>query len=68
MLELLAFKLIEFYQHKKPDKFKNVCRFEPSCSEFTKLAIGKYGLFSGINKGLKKIYRCRYPNGGIDYP
>jgi hypothetical protein len=68
MFNLLAIKLIDSYQHKKPECFTNVCRFEPSCSEYMKLAIKKYGLFSGINKGSKRIYRCRYPNGGIDYP
>lgn len=68
MFNLLAIKLIDLYQYKKPKHFTNVCRFEPSCSEYMKLAIKKYGLFSGINKGFKRIYRCRYPNGGIDNP
>jgi putative component of membrane protein insertase Oxa1/YidC/SpoIIIJ protein YidD len=31
-------------------------------------AIEKYGLIGGITRGLKRIYRCREPNGGIDIP
>jgi putative component of membrane protein insertase Oxa1/YidC/SpoIIIJ protein YidD len=32
------------------------------------LAIEKYGLIKGIIKGLKRIWKCKYPNGGLDYP
>jgi putative component of membrane protein insertase Oxa1/YidC/SpoIIIJ protein YidD len=32
------------------------------------LAIQKYGLIKGIKKGVRRIKRCHYPNGGIDYP
>lgn len=42
------------------------CRFTPTCSEYTRQAIQKYGLFRGVWLGLKRISRCR-PGGGCGY-
>jgi len=43
-----------------------MCRFTPTCSEYTRQAIEKYGFFRGIFMGLKRISRCR-PGGGCGY-
>ena len=40
------------------------CRFYPTCSEYTKQAILKYGLFKGSFMGLKRICKCHPLNGG----
>ncbi|MBR5904787.1 MAG: membrane protein insertion efficiency factor YidD [Alphaproteobacteria bacterium] len=45
---------------------KCACRFNPTCSEYTKQAIEKYGLFYGTYLGIKRICRCR-PGGGCGY-
>ena len=45
---------------------KCACRFSPTCSEYTRQAIEKYGLFRGCWLGLKRISRCR-PGGGCGY-
>ncbi|MDR0908316.1 MAG: membrane protein insertion efficiency factor YidD [Spirochaetaceae bacterium] len=66
--ENLVISLIRLYQSKAPAELRASCRFEPSCSNYMILAIQKYGTFSGIMKGLHRIIRCHYPNGGIDYP
>ncbi|MBO7052885.1 MAG: membrane protein insertion efficiency factor YidD [Alphaproteobacteria bacterium] len=42
------------------------CRFVPTCSEYTRQAIDKYGLIHGIWMGIKRISRCR-PGGGCGY-
>ena len=42
------------------------CRFTPTCSEYTRIAIEKYGAVRGIFMGLKRISRCR-PHGGFGY-
>jgi len=65
---MILIKLIFFYQNHAPTAMRQSCRFEPSCSNYMILAILKYGSFKGILKGLKRIFKCRYPNGGIDYP
>jgi putative membrane protein insertion efficiency factor len=45
------------------------CRFTPSCSEYTKLSIIKYGTLCGLYKGAKRILRCNpLCKGGEDYP
>jgi len=45
---------------------KCACRFNPTCSEYTKQAIEKYGFFHGVWLGIKRISRCR-PGGGCGY-
>lgn len=42
------------------------CRFTPTCSEYTRQAIEKYGVFRGIVMGMRRILRCR-PGGGFGY-
>jgi putative component of membrane protein insertase Oxa1/YidC/SpoIIIJ protein YidD len=32
------------------------------------LAIEKYGIAKGVLKGIQRLSKCRYPNGGVDYP
>lgn len=45
---------------------KHSCRFTPTCSEYTKQAIEKYGAVRGTFMGIKRISRCR-PGGGFGY-
>lgn len=35
------------------------CRFEPTCSEYAKQAIEKYGVFRGVGMGIWRILRCQ---------
>ena len=43
------------------------CKYYPTCSEYTKQAIEKYGCFLGTIKGLKRILRCNpLSKGGYD--
>jgi len=50
-------KTISFYQKHSQYTKKN-CVFFPTCSEYTKEAIEKYGVLKGALKGLKRISRC----------
>ncbi|OGM96366.1 MAG: membrane protein insertion efficiency factor YidD [Candidatus Yanofskybacteria bacterium RIFCSPHIGHO2_01_FULL_39_44] len=38
--------------------FPSVCRFYPSCSEYTIEMIDKCGLWKGLLKGLNRILKC----------
>ncbi len=45
------------------------CRFQPTCSEYLILAIRKYGLVSGMIRGIWRICRCHpFGRGGYDPP
>ena len=66
MFKKLLIKLIEIYQ--KISRFTPpVCRFTPTCSEYTKQAVEKYGVFKGLWLGLKRICKCHpFHEGGYD--
>ena len=43
------------------------CKYYPTCSEYTKQAILKYGCFKGICLGIKRIMKCNpFSKGGYD--
>ncbi|MGB7202733.1 MAG: membrane protein insertion efficiency factor YidD [Pyrinomonadaceae bacterium] len=43
------------------------CRFEPTCSEYARDAVEKYGVSKGAWLGLKRILRCQpFCKGGHD--
>lgn len=60
--------VIRIYQRFAPDRIREKCRFEPSCSQYMVLAIEKYGLVRGLIKGVDRLKRCNTDNGGYDYP
>ena len=44
-----------------------VCRFYPSCSEYTRQAVERYGWRQGSWRGLQRIARCHpWHPGGYD--
>lgn len=68
-LKIYLINLIKFYQKilSKPiliflEYFgllkNNSCVFYPTCSEYTKEAIKKYGILKGIFLGVIRISRC----------
>jgi len=62
--------LIRLYQIYVTKKLPTKCRFQPSCSEYSIMAIEKYGSIKGIAKGLHRLIRCNpfNYNTTIDYP
>lgn len=70
-----AIKLIEFYQtyfsHDHSPYWSKIkrpaCKYYPTCSEYTKQAIIKFGLIKGFIIGIWRILRCNpFSKGGID--
>lgn len=66
----LCIKLIKFYQRNiSPciEKTSIHCKYYPTCSEYTKQAIEKYGAIKGIFLGLIRIIKCNpFSKGGYD--
>lgn len=58
--------LIQIYQRYAPESIRNKCRFEPSCSQYMILALEKYGLRKGLEKGIRRLKRCDIHHGGFD--
>ncbi len=65
-MKKIAIKLIELYQ-ATPLHIHSMCRFVPTCSEFTKLKINEYGFIKGSYLGIKRILRCHpFGKSGFD--
>ena len=45
-----------------------VCRFRPTCSQYTYQAIERYGSLKGLYLGFRRILRCHPWNVGGYYP
>lgn len=69
-MKKILIKLIDWYQ-----KYislwltsKNInCKFYPTCSDYAKQAIEKYGALKGTILGMKRIFRCNpFSKGGYD--
>jgi putative membrane protein insertion efficiency factor len=50
--------------------FGNVCRFNPSCSDYAREAIERHGWIAGVVLGVKRILRCHpwHPGGNDPVP
>ena len=58
---------IKFYQKVISPWTLKSCRFYPTCSQYTKQALEKYGFFKGTWLGVKRIIKCHPFNpGGYD--
>ncbi len=45
----------------------SACRFYPTCSEYMREAVARYGAARGVWMGLKRLGRCHPFNpGGVD--
>lgn len=60
MFTKIAVKLIDRYQAKGggPTLLYVECNYNPTCSEYTKQCIERYGFWHGIVLGWKRIRRC----------
>ncbi|NRA93931.1 MAG: membrane protein insertion efficiency factor YidD [Psychroserpens sp.] len=58
--------LIRFYQLVISPIFPGSCRYQPTCSNYSKEALQKYGLIKGGKLALKRIFSC-HPWGGSGF-
>ena len=63
----LAMGLIKLYQNTVSKVLPPVCRFQPTCSQYTFEAIKRYGFARGSWLAAKRIARCNpFSEGGYD--
>lgn len=44
-----------------------VCRYHPTCSEYAKQAVERFGVMKGLKLGAKRVARCHpWHHGGVD--
>jgi len=67
-LRKILISFVLFYQAKAREEIRMKCVFTPSCSEYMIHSLKKHGVIIGLINGLKRLKRCKFPNGGEDYP
>lgn len=65
-MKKLLLALIRFYQKAISPAFPRRCRYEPTCSEYARQAIGKYGALKGGALAARRFCRC-HPGSRHDY-
>lgn len=59
--------MIRFYQRGISPLLPPSCRYTPTCSEYTLIAVKRYGLVRGSWLGMRRILRCHpFCAGGHD--
>lgn len=63
MLKRVVLALIRFYQGAVSPWLPAACRYEPTCSEYARVAITRFGVGRGSWLAVRRIGRC-HPFGG----
>ena len=66
-MKFLLLDLLGVYKGFVSPLLPPACRFEPTCSEYARQAVEKYGAARGTWMALKRILRCQpFCKGGHD--
>ena len=61
--------LLGAYKRRISPHLPRACRFSPTCSEYARLALLKYGFWRGCVWSAARLLRCQpFHPGGIDPP
>lgn len=71
-MKTVIIKIIEFYQVVLSRFLSQlfgagtVCRYTPSCSQYAKESIEKYGIIKGVKIGLLRLLSCQPFSGTLN--
>ena len=66
-MKFLVLDILSVYKMALSPFLPRACRFEPSCSEYARGAVEKYGAIRGTWMAAKRILRCQpFCEGGHD--
>ncbi len=69
-MKKIIIALIDFYKKHISSYLEHLgihCKYEPTCSEYMKQAVEKYGFIKGVLLGIKRILKCNpFSKGGYD--
>jgi uncharacterized protein len=66
-MKFLVLDLLSLYKIFLSPFLPPACRFEPTCSEYAREAVDKYGAIRGTWMALTRILRCQpFCKGGYD--
>ena len=66
MRELVTGSL-RFYKRWISPMLPSACRFHPTCSEYMREAVERYGVLRGVSMGIRRLLRCHpFHAGGFD--
>lgn len=68
ILRKIEIFFINIYQKYISSSLGRRCIYYPSCSEYTKQAVDKYGIIKGNILGIIRILKCNpFSKGGVDH-
>lgn len=64
-MRALITALLRFYKSWISPWLPPACRFEPTCSDYMREAVERYGVSRGVWLGTKRLFRCHplHPGG-----
>jgi putative membrane protein insertion efficiency factor len=66
-MQVLLTRLLRAYKYWVSPLLPSACRFHPTCSEYMRQAIERYGAARGLWLGLKRLSKCHpLHEGGFD--
>lgn len=58
---------LRFYKRWISPMLPSACRFHPTCSEYMREAVERYGVLRGVSMGIRRLLRCHpFHAGGFD--